>query len=203
MRTAIALMALVGLLAASGAHAQRIAQSGSIIMDLDQTERTPSDTPFPVPGNILDNPGFEDGVLTPWTTNNWQVTSADAQSGMYSAEDIGNYWIRQDFDPVAVSEVISVTFWSKQPEAAIQAFDLFYSATDYDEFVVFPNPDWGFFDMTANLRPAGSLEAIRLWGYSGGGPDPDLTRIDDIAVDVEMPTPSLEATWGRVKSLYR
>ena len=114
-------------------------------------------------GNVLVNPGFETGALPPWTTNNWTVTNADANSGIFSAEDIGNFWIEQAFPPVDVTTITSVTFFSIQPEAAIQAVDFFYGPADFDEFLVFPGATWGQLDVTSELRAVGS------WSASGSG----------------------------------
>ena len=198
--TALFLLAL--LLAAPMAQAERIVQSGSFTVDLDSIDRESGDMVVMTRDNTLQNPGFETGALPPWTTNNWSVTDTDAASGDYCAEDIGNYWIRQDFDPIDVGDINSITLWSKQPEEAISAVDFYYSEDDFDEFLIWPVADWSVFDITAELRAAGSLVAIRIWGYVGGGGDPDLTRIDDIAIDAQ-PVATYEATWGAVKNLYR
>jgi hypothetical protein len=203
MKQAIALLALVLLLSASLAQAERIAQSGSYIVDLDRVERENGEAALVLPTNVLANPGFETGALPPWTTNNWSVTGADAYTGEYCVEDIGNFWVRQDFDPVDVSDINSITLASRQPEASIQAVDLYYSATDFDEFLVFPVAELMVFDVTSELRAVGSLVAIRIWGYSGGGPDPDLTRVDDVVIDAQIPVTASQATWGAVKQLFR
>lgn len=203
MKHAIALLSLALLLSAPMAQAERMAQSGSFVVDLDRIEREDNGLVLVLPTNVLDNPGFETGTLPPWTTNNWSVTNVDAYTGDYCAEDIGNYWVRQDFDPVDVGDINSITFATKQPEAAIQAVDFFYSETDYDEFVVFPFVEWTVFDITSELRAVGSLVAIRIWGYSGGGPDEDLTRIDDVSIDAQIPVTASQKTWGAVKQLYR
>jgi hypothetical protein len=199
---AIAAAALVFLAPAAGAE---LIQSGYIIADTEDYEPGPNGDPSGAgQGNFLANPGFEDGVLTPWTTDNWVVTSADANSGQYSAEDFGNFWIRQDFTPVDVADVQSISMYSKQPEGlAFQAVDFFYGVNDFDEFLVGPGVDWTFIDMTAQLRGGGQLEAIRIWGYSGGGGDPDLTRVDDVLIDVDLPTAADATTWGRIKTIYR
>jgi hypothetical protein len=202
MKFVTALLLLALLLAAPMAQAETIVQSGSFTVDLDSIDRESGDVVLVTPLNILQNPGFETGELPPWTTNNWSVTDADAASGDYCAEDFGNYWIRQDFDAIDVSGINSITLWAMQPEAAISAVDLFYSETDFDEFLIFPVADWSLFDVTAELRAAGSLVAIRVFGYSGGPPGPDHTLIDDIAIDAQ-PVATYEATWGAVKSLYR
>lgn len=204
MRVLIGFVALGALLAAPMAAAERIAESGDFVVDLDQHTPGQGGDPFMPECNILVNPGFETGELPPWTTTNWIVTNEDAHSGVYSAEDYGNYWIRQDFDPVDVSEITSITVWYKQPEVAISAIDYYYGPSDYDEFLVWmTGPDWTFFDVTSELRPVGMLQAIRIWGYSGGGPDPDLTRLDDVAIEIEGGTPAEGTTWGDIKAFFR
>jgi hypothetical protein len=88
----------------------------------------------------LINPGFETGALPPWTTNNWTVTTTTPHSGAYAAYDVGNFWIRQDFAAINTANVLSFTFWSKQPEEGtqLQAYDFFYSNNTFDEFLLFP-----------------------------------------------------------------
>jgi len=203
MKIAMMLVVLGVCLAAPLAHAERIAQSGSFIIDLDTIERDGPQTPYRGSSNVLENAGFETGSLPPWTTTGWSVTSTDPQSGTYSAEGIGNNWIEQQFPGVDVASINSVGLWSKQPEQALQAIDFYYSDSDYDEFLIFPLANWSFFDLTSQLRPVGSLQGIRIWGYQGGGPDVDLTRVDDVVVDADVATPIQDSTWGKVKQLYR
>lgn len=182
----------------------QVVQSGSIIMDLG--DYIPGDNGDPVVGssNALGNPGFESGVLAPWTSTNWVVTGADFYSGAYSAEGIGNFFIHQDITPVPVGDVLSVTMYSKQPEGIMfQAVDFFYGGSDHDEFLVAPGVDWTFINMTGQLRAAGSLTGIRVWGYTGGGSDPDIIRIDDVVIEVDGITPTQEWSWGQVKHHHR
>lgn len=202
IRLVIATSALIVLFVTAPAGAVTI-QSGFFEIDSSTLAGPVQSDPIPVLSNILVNPGFETGSLLPWTTNNWSVTSGDAHTGTYSAEDVGNYWVRQDFVPIPVGDINSISMWSKQPVGiAFQAVDFFYSATDYDEFLVAPGVDWTFIDMTSELRGAGSLFGIRIWGYSSGTPD-DLTRIDDVIVDAVGATAVEPATWGRVKDSFR
>jgi hypothetical protein len=184
--------------------AAELAQSGNVIVDLDEIVR-PGSAGEITRGttNILINPGFETGILLPWTTNNWNTTNADAHSGTWCAEDIGNFWIRQDFTPIDVNSIVSVSFWTKQPEQAIQAVDFYYGPSDNDQFIVFPLADWTLMDVTSWLRPAGNLQAIRIWGYSGGGKADDLTRIDDVDIQADVPVSVQSTTWGGIKGAYR
>lgn len=152
--------------------------------------------------NALINPGFENGELDPWTTNAWYVTDEDAYTGNYCATGVGNYWIMQEFAPIDVNLVANISFYSRQPEMAIQAVDLYYGPNDYDEFIVWPGASWTFHDVTSEMRPAGGLQAIRIWGYSGGGPDEDRTYVDDVMIEADLVTPIAEDSWSRIKQLF-
>lgn len=203
MRKAALILSLCFCLAPM-ALAENLVTSGSMQVDLDNPPEniTTHATPTVPRSNILVNPGFETGELDPWTTNNWTVTNNDAHSGVYSAFDVGNYWIRQDFAPIDVNQITSISTWHRQPDIAISAIDFFYSSTDYDEFLVFlSTPNWEFFDVTSQLRPSGMLQAIRIYGYSGGGSQ--QTYLDDITIETEGGTPASEGTWGQIKALFR
>ncbi|MCB8952536.1 MAG: hypothetical protein H6650_11030 [Ardenticatenales bacterium] len=173
---------------ANDAQIDRIVRSGNTIVNLDTMEVTflgaDAVAPAAPAAEVLQNPGFETGVLAPWyTTNNqWSVINSGCQSGSYCATDIGNYWIQQDFAGIPGTQITSIAFWSRQPEAAIQAVDLLYSDGTYYENIVFPTADWQRFDVTSWLDPNKTLTGIRLWGYSGGGGDPDVTVIDNVSV---------------------
>lgn len=174
--------------AANDAQTDRIVRSGNTIVNLDTMEATflgaEVASPATPTAEVLQNPGFETGALAPWyTTNNqWSVINSGCQSGAYCATDIGNYWIEQDFAGIPGTQITSITFWSRQPEAAIQAFDLMYSDGTYYENIVSPTATWQQFDVTSWLDPNKTLTGIRLWGYSGGGGDPDVTVIDNVSV---------------------
>ncbi|MCP4228792.1 MAG: hypothetical protein GY771_01405 [bacterium] len=151
---------------------------------------------------MLVNPGFEDGVLTPWTTNNWTVETISPHSGTYCAEDYGNYWIRQDFTPTDVNDIVSVIIWAKQPDVVIFAFDFFYGPSDYDEDIYFPSgPDWEEYDLTSVLRSSGNLEAIRMYGYSGGGDGP--TYLDDASIIYDDGVGIESASLGSIKAIFK
>ncbi len=132
---------------------------------------------------MLQNPSFETGSLYPWTTNNWIVDTIYPHQGRYCASVVGNYWIRQNVRPMPSGYITHVTFWARQPEApAAQAYDFIYNDSTIEEFVHFPTAEWAQYDVTANLNQQKILVAFRLWGYSGGGPNPDSTYIDDVSI---------------------
>jgi hypothetical protein len=136
---------------------------------------------------FLQNPGFETGSLFPWTTNSWIVDTINPHKGRFCASDVGDYWIRQNITPVPAIAIYGVTFWARQPEApAGQAYDFIYSDSTVEEFIHYPTAEWAQYDVTANLNRQKYLVAFRLWGYSGGGPNPDSTYIDDVSIFHDM-----------------
>jgi hypothetical protein len=206
MAKRIYLSVLALCLLVPAALADRPATSGAFTVDLDDPPGNAiwPTTPTGDRGNILVNPGFEAGALAPWTTSAWVISTTGPHTGTYCAYDVGNNWIRQDFTPTPVAQIQAVTLWYRQPEISISAIDFFYGASDYDEFLVFlSTADWSFFDVTSSLRAVGSLQGMRIWGYSGGGSMPDETFIDDILIDVQGITPAQDGTWGEIKSLFR
>lgn len=133
---------------------------------------------------LLGNPGFESGQLPPWTTNNWIVDTKYPHQGTWCGSDVGNFWIHQELDSVPCSEITAVSFWSRQPETAIQGYKFFYDDGTSPQFLVYPGADWTFFDVTAQLDRSRRLVGFRLWGYVGGGPDPDSTFVDDVSIRI-------------------
>jgi hypothetical protein len=132
---------------------------------------------------FLQNSGFETGSLFPWTTNNWIVDTNYPHQGRYCALDIGNFWIQQNITPEPARYIYGVTFWARQPEAPVgQAYDFIYSDSTVEEFVHYPTAEWAQYDVTANLNLEKVLVGFRIWGYSGGGPYPDSTYIDEVSI---------------------
>jgi len=200
MKKAIVAFLFLGAIAVTSANAE--VRSGSFVMERPGTPVQVD--PIASRANILDNPGFETGSLAPWTTVGWTVTNADQHSGTYSAQGIGNIWIRQDFTPIDVTTINSISVWEMQLSGiAFAAVDFIYSSdADYDEFLVAPGRDWTFIDMTSELRNSGMLSAIRFWSYSGSGDQ--TTWIDDVVIDTEGgPNPTENTSWGAIKALYR
>jgi hypothetical protein len=154
--------------------------------------------------NVLDNPGFETGSLTPWYESaslsggtDWFVTNADSQSGTYSAEDSGNIELRQDFAGVLGSSIDQVSFWARHPNDGTNtalAYDFFYSDSTFAEFLVdLTGTDWNFFDVTAQLDPTRTLVGFSLFGNSSG--ESPVTRVDNVVIDVAGGVPE-PGTWA-------
>jgi hypothetical protein len=132
---------------------------------------------------LLQNPGFETGSISPWVTGVWVVTTTYPHSGTYCACDVGDYSIEQAVDTTPGSEIQSITFWARQPDApAAQACQFLYSDGTFDGPVLFPTATWQQFDVTSSLNRGKSLVGLRIWGYSGGGPGPDSSYIDDVSI---------------------
>ncbi len=158
---------------------------------------------FAAPVELLLNPGFEDGVLTPWTTNDWTIDSADPHSGTYCAFVESSRWIMQEFTPADVNKIASITFWCMQPEQALFGVNLFYSPSDYDQEIVnIITPGWVEFDMTYFLRSTGHLQAIKFWGYSGGGGDPDYSFLDDVSIIYDEDLALQSETFASIKAAF-
>ena len=178
-----------------GSSAQ-IVQSGSFIVDLS----TPDAAPIPVGGSCMDlellsNTGFETGSFPPWIHDGaWTISSTGSHSGTYCAYDIGNHWLRQDFTPTPSAQIVSATLWCKQPESAISAIDFMYSDGSYSEDLIWPTSSWQQFNVTSFIDPGMIVIGIRVWGYSGGGPNPDETFFDDFSIQTAGGTPNITIT---------
>jgi hypothetical protein len=157
-------------------------------------------------GNILVNPGFETGSLAPWYQGNdfggpenWNVTNKEAHTGTFSATDVGNKQIRQDFAPVFVGDILEASVWIKNPDDGgprINAFDFYYSDGSHHENVVFqPDNNWNFNDVTALLQPGKFLTGFSIYGYIGGGGNEDRTYVDDWTLNV-VPAPGAAVLLG-------
>ena len=153
-----------------------------------------------IPVNQLANPGFEDGALAPWLGNGWSVTSSDAHSGTYSAENTSGSSVRQMIAPVAVGEVLEVSLYCKSPDLVNHVVRLLYSAdaSNWDEFPhEHGGSSWVRFDLTSHLRASGQIHGIAVSGHFN-----HIYRIDDVEIMVEGPVDITPSTWGRVKEIF-
>jgi len=150
------------------------------------------------------NPGFESGSLAPWYQandfggpENWNVTNNEAHTGSFSATDVGNKQIREDFAPVFIGDILQASLWIKNPDDGgprVNAIDFLYSDGSNTENVVFqPDNNWNFNDVTSLLVPGKFLTGFSLYGYIGGGED--RTFVDDWVLNV-VPTPGSAGVLG-------
>jgi len=150
------------------------------------------------------NAGFETGSLSPWFQDqtlcfdkceNWNVTSLDSHSGTFSATEVGDNSLRQNFDPILTAMITDVSFWVKHPDGvAPTGVDFFYSDGTSSSFAVFTHDaNWDFFDVTSQLHAGKTLNGIDLFGFSGGPPGTsERTFIDDVSIVApgSVPEPS-------------
>jgi PEP-CTERM motif len=144
---------------------------------------------------LLQNGGFESGALSPWynardfcnngTCSSWAVTNSNPHNGTYSAMDIGNFEMRQDFTPTPGSQITDVSFWI-YTSAPASAFDFFYTDSSDEEFVVFaPQNTWTLETVTADVNAGKTLSGFSIWGSS-----PSITTYVDDASITATPEPS-------------
>ncbi len=144
--------------------------------------------------NILGNPGFETGALPPWYQKadfggpeNWNATTADKHSGEWSATDVGNKLIAQDFAAVPVADILLASFWLRNVDASINAVYFEYSDTTTEENIWFPTGGWDYIDATGWLDAGKSLVSFGVYGVIGG--NTQRTYVDDWTLDV-IPEPT-------------
>ena len=122
---------------------------------------------------LLQNPGFETGVLSPWyqgrdfchgTCINWNVSNQNPHSGKYSAMDEGNIELRQDFTPTPGADITNFSFWA-YTDAGLGAVDFFYTDNSDEEFLYFSTANvWTLINQTANVDKNKTLMGISVWG---------------------------------------
>ena len=152
--------------------------------------------------NVLVNPGFESGVLSPWFQDrdlspagvNWHVSAAEAHSGDFSALARGNKSVRQNFPAIPASSVAEVSFWIRHPiapqpgEGSNVAINYFYDGNQFGpEFLMRVNDsEWTFFNVTGLLDRTRMLTGFAVWGYTSI-PEPP-TFLDDVVLRVPEPS---------------
>lgn len=126
---------------------------------------------------LLQNTGFESGVLSPWyqardfcsgTCLNWNASTQNPHTGKYSAMDVGNIELRQDFTPTPGANITNYSFWA-YAGAGVGAVDFFYTDNSDEEFVYFATANvWTLINETANVDKSKTLRGISVWGASPG-----------------------------------
>ena len=163
--------------------------------------------------NLIGNPGFEAGALSPWFNGDdasnpfgarepWNVTDTDAHSGRFSAQAIDDYEIRQNFDPVPVADVKQLSFWLRHPNeqfGSVAAVYFYYAGAAFgDVAVALTSSDaWEFFDLTSELDAGQILTGFGVYGYTSGTDAVERVRLDDVSILVDrVPEPAALALFG-------
>jgi len=148
---------------------------------------------LPPTGNILQNPGFESGSITPWyvarnfcasSCKPWTTATIHPRTGAFDAGDIGNIEMRQDFTAISTSVITKVVLWARHPTGTFLpvAVDFFYTDGTDDEFVVdTTDQNWDSFDLTSDVLSGQTLSGISVFGFSGGGVTP-TTFVDNVSI---------------------
>lgn len=115
--------------------------------------------------HAIANPGFEDGDVTPWSTNGAKATvsTATAHSGRDSLAETGDGTVYQDVNGLAPGASYTVSAWvSASPGAEIPAQLIIYNPTDNSSAsspVVRSRPGW---QMLSSSFTVGREGAIRI-----------------------------------------
>ena len=153
--------------------------------------------------NVIVNGDFESGSLGPWYEarnffgSPWGITSADANTGNFSATNIGNVELRQDFAGVSTDSVTSVTFALRHANFATAPtfVSFFYGDGSSTGFGLnTSSTDWQTFDVLGNLDAGKILTGFSIFGYAGGS-TPDVTALDDVVINVASAVPE-PGTWA-------
>lgn len=170
-------------------------------------------TPAANAAEVIVNGGFETGVISPWTNDfspAWSATTADANTGRWSATALGNFQIRQDFAGVATDDITGASFWLRHPtQGNVPAFvSFFYSDLSETNFLVTTvETGWEFFDVVDRIEAGKTLTGFGIFGYEGGSP-PFITFLDDVSITTAaIPEPAswalMIAGFGLVGSVLR
>jgi hypothetical protein len=143
---------------------------------------------------LIVNGDFETGALGPWYNaqnfcggpcQDWAVTDSNSHSGTYSAMNIGNIELRQDFNPVLGSSITSASLWVNN-SVGVNALDFHYTDNSVEEFVLFSDANtWNFEDFTADINPSKMLSGFSIWGCDTGC----ISYVDDVSIQSSVPEP--------------
>jgi len=154
------------------------------------------------------NSGFESGVLSPWfqgigTLDSpedefWSVTQAEAATGQWSATNVGNNELRQDFAPVATSSIVEVSlFLRKEGDIGlVSAIQFHYLDASFSQHLVSLSEFdvWERHDVTDQLDPGKQLVGVSVFGIRAA--PPTRTYVDDFIILVPEPGSGILAAAG-------
>ena len=148
------------------------------------------------------NGGFEDGVLEPWYQGIgtldftydefWNISSNRSFTGNYSVTNVGNNELRQNFTPIATSQIIEVSFYLlKESFAVDSAVQLHYSDGTLDQIVVSSTGTniWEHMNVTGSLDLNKNLSGISIFGIRSSDPGGIRLYLDDVNI-ITTPLPA-------------
>jgi hypothetical protein len=162
----------------------------------------------PAGATPLLNTGFEDGVLSPWfqgigsldspQDEFWSVTNAAANAGEWSATNVGNNELRQDFAPVATSSIAEVSLFLRKEGVIglVSAVQFHYLDDSFSQHLVSASQFdlWEPHDLTDRLVPGKHLVGVSVFGIRA---DPvTRTYVDDFIIVVPEPASAVLVAAG-------
>lgn len=149
--------------------------------------------------NILQNPGFETGDLSPWFqdetfqgTEDWNVTTADSFSGGFSATAVGDRGLRQDIPPTLGADITELSFWVRHPFGPLftpVGIKFFIPSGSFLRIVDTQTHGWEFIDARVFLPDHDTLIAISIFGFHNSSEGENRTYLDDFRLNV-VPEPT-------------
>ena len=144
-------------------------------------------SPPPVSGNLLSNPGFENGLAGWITDGNALLDDSLARSGDFSAGGMQDNYVQRHFQPIPVSLVGELSFWARRAGGPVDNVVFYYS--DNSSSLGLANglgrgDDWIRFDLTSQLAPGKSLTGFRVIG-----PTPGPAHFDDFTLTAYLAAP--------------
>ncbi len=155
--------------------------------------------------SIIQNGGFESGVLGPWyedrasgSTRPWGVTSIRPYDGERSAFNLGRLELRQDFAPVSASDILTARFAAARQGTSTSndiLAEWFYTDGTSSGALLFvittagsgSTTIWQQFDLLPFLDPAKTVRGLSFTGV------PDVTTKLDGVVVTAVPEPNIMA----------
>lgn len=154
------------------------------------------------------NPGFEAGVLSPWfqgigTLDSpqdefWTVTQAAANTGQWSATNVGNNELRQDFAPIATSSIVEVSLFLRKEGVIglVSAIQFHYLDDSFSQHLITLSQFdvWERHEITNQLEPGKQLVGVSVFGVRAD--PPTRTYVDDFVILVPEPGSGMLAAAG-------
>lgn len=143
--------------------------------------------------NVLVNPGFETGSLSPWFADSGSpfVTNAEAHTGLFSNAGFSGDSIRQNFAPIPAVDITEISLWVKRAGGAFDQYSFYYDDNTSGTFLINDiggGDDWKQHFLTSNLDLGKNLTGFSIFGTTNGP-----AYMDDFVI---TPSPGASALLG-------